>query len=202
MKKLNIDNPFFEMMGRLGDVIAVNLLFIVCSLPIVTMGAALTAMYGVFWRMEKGTEGSVGRTYLRCFREKLKGCTPVWMGMMAAGVLLIFDVIFLGHVGMQGIWKAVGVGAGCLILLWELVFVWIFSLMALREIGGREALKEAFRMGVLRLPATLLMILLNNILLICLAVDLYYVMAVAPLYLVFGFAGVAYVNTRIMKGSD
>lgn len=44
MKKLNIDNPFFEAMGRFGDVIIVNLLFLLCSLPVVTLGASSSAM--------------------------------------------------------------------------------------------------------------------------------------------------------------
>ncbi len=127
MQKLNIDNLFFEMMGRLGDVIIVNVLFIICSLLIVTMGA------------------------------------------------------------------------GCLLSLWELVFAWIFPLMAQRELRGKEAVKEAFRMGVLRLPATLLMIVLNNILLVCLVLDLYYVLVLAPFYLAFGFGATAYVNVKIMK---
>ena len=92
MKKLNIDNPFFEMMGKLGDLIIINLLFLFCSLLVVTIGAAIAAMYGVFQRMEEEREGNVARTYLRCFREKLKFCTPVWLGMLLVGTVLVFDV--------------------------------------------------------------------------------------------------------------
>lgn len=202
MKKLNIDNPFFEMMGRFGDIIMVNVLCIVCSLPVITMGAALTAMYQVFWRMEDGTEGRVVGTFWQCFKGNIKRCTPVWIGVLAVGVLLLFDVIFLGYVGMTGVWKVVGVGAGCLLLLWELVFAWAFPMMSKREVRGMEALKGAFRMGVLHLPGTLLMVVFNNVLLICLVMDVYYLMAVLPLYLVFGVGMTGYLNVKIIKRCD
>ena len=62
-----------------------------------------------------------------------------------------------------------------------------------------ESLKEAARRAVLHLPATLVMAALNNVLLICLILDVYYVMAVLPLYVVFGFGGTAFLNTKVIR---
>ncbi len=45
MKKLSIDNPFFGFMDRLGDIVILNILFLICSVPIITMGASVSAMY-------------------------------------------------------------------------------------------------------------------------------------------------------------
>lgn len=199
MPKLNIDNPFFEAMGRFGDIIIVNLLFVLCSLPVITLGAALTAMYGTFRKMEEGTEGSVSKTFLRIFTGNIRRCTPVWLWLLLSGALLVFDVIFLGYAGMTGIWKIVGAGTGCLILLWEMVFAWFPVVLSEGEKSGKESLKEAALRAVLHLPATLMMAILNNILLICLILDVYYVMAAAPLYLVFGFALTGFVNMKIVN---
>ena len=106
MQKLRIDNPFFEAMGRFGDIIIVNLLFLLCSLPVVTMGAALVRhVAGRFHEMEEGTEGSVPKTFFRYFVRGIRPCTPVWLVMLLSGALLAFDVLFLGYAGMQGIWK-------------------------------------------------------------------------------------------------
>ncbi len=199
MKKLNIDNPFFEAMGRFGDIIIVNLLFILCSLPVVTMGAALAAMYRIFQEMEEGTEGSVPKNFLKFFSDGLKRCTSVWIFMLLSGALLVFDVLFLGYAGMRGVWKAVGAGTGCLILLWEMVSAWLPIVLAEGEKRGMDSLKEAALLAVLHLPATLVMAVLNNILLICLILDVYYVMAAAPLYVVFGFGLTAFLNTKIVR---
>lgn len=199
MKKLNIDNPFFEAMGRLGDIIIVNLLFILCALPVVTMEAAFAAMYRTFHEMEEGTEGSIGKTFFKYFGSGLRRCTPVWMFMLLSGGLLVFDVIFLGYAGMAGIWKVVGAGTGCLILLWEMVSAWLPVVLSEGEKSGFDSLKAAALRAVLHLPATLMMAALNNILLICLILDVYYVMAAAPLYAIFGFGLTAFLNTKIVR---
>ena len=199
MNKMKIDNPFFEAMGRLGDIIIVNLLFLVCSLPVITAGASMTAMYEVFQKMEEGTEGAVAGTFLRCFRKKCRPCIPVWLCMLGSGAVLVFNMLFLGHVGMNGIWRLVGIGTGCLIFLWELVGAWIFPVMAAEDMACAECLKKAARRAVLHFPLTLIMVVFNNILIICLAVDIFYVMAAAPMYLVFGVGLTAYVNTKVIK---
>lgn len=199
MKKLSIDNPFFEAMGRFGDIIMINLLFLLCSVPVVTSGAAFAAMYGTFQEMESGTEGSIRKTFFRYLKGGIRHCTPVWLFMLLSGILLGFDVIFLGYTGMAGVWKAVGAGTGCLVLIWELVFAWLPRVLAEGDRNGKDSLKEAARRAVLHLPVTLVMALLNNLLLICLILDVYYVMAAVPLYFVFGFALTGFVNTKLMR---
>lgn len=197
--KLNIDNPFFDAMGRFGDIIIVNLLFVLCSLPIVTAGASACAMYGVFLRMAAGTEGTVYKTFFRCFGKYLKKSLTVWIFLLLSGGILMFDILFLGHVGMYGIWKAVGILTGCLIFLWEMIFAWIFAVIVQEEGRLKELTEKALKLSVLHFPATLLIMLFNNIPLLCLLFGLRCVLLAAPLYLVFGFGLTAYVNTAVMR---
>ena len=53
MKKFGIDNPFFAFMGRVGDILILNILFVITSIPIVTIGMSLSAMYRVTLRMAR-----------------------------------------------------------------------------------------------------------------------------------------------------
>ncbi len=196
---MKIDNPFFEAMGRLGDIILVNLLLLLCSLPIVTVGASVSAMYGVFLQMMEGTEGRISITFFRYFRKGLKKNTMVWSTMLVIGILLIFNMFFLGHVGMEGIWRIVGIVTGCLILIWKILFAWVFAFLADWEERIRDGVTATMRMAVLHLPATLVMVVLNNILLICLWMGVFYLAAVIPIYLVAGFGLTGYVNTWFFK---
>ena len=41
----NMDNKFFVFMGKIADLCMLNLLCIICCIPIVTAGASLTALY-------------------------------------------------------------------------------------------------------------------------------------------------------------
>ena len=52
-----IDNPIMRGMGRLADFIILNLLWVVCSIPIITIGASTTALYTVMLKLVKNEEG-------------------------------------------------------------------------------------------------------------------------------------------------
>ncbi len=45
MNIFNSDGWFARIFGTIGDIIVVNILFIICSIPIFTMGASMSAMY-------------------------------------------------------------------------------------------------------------------------------------------------------------
>ena len=53
MKKFGIDNPFFTFMSRVGDILILNILFVATSIPLVTIGMSLSAMYRVKLRMTR-----------------------------------------------------------------------------------------------------------------------------------------------------
>ena len=55
----NMDNKFFTFMGRIADLIILNLLCIVCCIPIVTIGPAITAMFYVTMKMVRNEEAYI-----------------------------------------------------------------------------------------------------------------------------------------------
>ena len=52
----NMDNKFFTVMGRVADLIMLNVVFLICCLPIVTIGASLTALHYVTLKMARNEE--------------------------------------------------------------------------------------------------------------------------------------------------
>lgn len=64
-----IDSKLYEFLSKIADLIIVNLLFIICSLPIVTIGASTTALYGVTKKMASNSEGYIFGHTLNCSRK-------------------------------------------------------------------------------------------------------------------------------------
>lgn len=58
------DNMFFTIMGVLFDLIILNVLTLLCCIPIVTAGASFTAMHNVLWHMVRHEETYVSRQFL------------------------------------------------------------------------------------------------------------------------------------------
>ena len=84
----NMDNKFFVFMGRVADLILLNILCILCCIPIVTAGASITALYYVTLKMARDEESYIIRSFFCSFKQNFKQSTLIWILMLAAGVLI------------------------------------------------------------------------------------------------------------------
>lgn len=89
---INPDNPILAALSRAWDVLIAGLLFILCALPVVTFGAALTALYTTLMAISKDECGSVVKKYISTFASEFRIATKVWLLLLAAGVLLAADI--------------------------------------------------------------------------------------------------------------
>ena len=90
----NYDNPFWRFIGKFCDVMILNVLWVLCSIPVVTMGASTTAVYYVTLKLVRDEEGPTIRSFFRSFKENFRQATIIWLIMLAAGSLLGFDLYF------------------------------------------------------------------------------------------------------------
>lgn len=89
---LNIDSSVFTGLTKLANIAIINVLFIVCSIPIFTIGASFTAMMDVAWKMTRGREGtSITREFFRAFKTNFKKSTLIWLIQLVFIVILVVD---------------------------------------------------------------------------------------------------------------
>ena len=201
MKKFSVDNPFFDFMGKLGDVVLLNVLFLVSSLPVVTMGASYAALYQSFDDMAEGKFISAFRNFSSAWKRYLKTSVKAWAAVLLTGVLLVFDLTFVGGMprGTKGRWEVIGIGIGCLLMLWEMVFAYIFPVILKGETRIKEMRKRSLVLAVRNFQYTLLMIFINSVPAVCFVLGGDLLAAVVPLYLLFGFGLTAFVNTCFLR---
>lgn len=122
----SMDGVLARILSRLTDCITLSLLWIFCSLPLVTLGASTTALYTMTLRMVRNEEGKMAAGFFKAFKENLKNATCIHL-------ILILLAVMLGIY-----WKAVGAlpGSGAqaffhgvfllfaLVWLMEAMFVW------------------------------------------------------------------------------
>ncbi len=106
-KLFSMDSPLMQKLSQLPDLIVLHLLWAICSLPVVTMGAATTALHTVVQALIQGTDHGIIRPFFRSFRENFKQSTTLWLPLSALLGLLVLDVSFLAE-------KA----EGAMLLLW------------------------------------------------------------------------------------
>lgn len=83
-----LSNPLFRGLDILGNVFVLNVLYVIFSLPVITIGASTTALYYVSIRMVQQREGPVTKDFIRAFRNNFKQATGAWAAIIAAGTLL------------------------------------------------------------------------------------------------------------------
>ena len=80
------------------DILYVSVLWILACIPIVTIGAATTALYYTVNKVVRHTRGYVWKDFWGAFRSNFKQSTIVWLVVMAVSALLIFDTYVMWHV--------------------------------------------------------------------------------------------------------
>lgn len=89
MKLFDVDGPLMAALNKLADLVFANLLFILFSLPVVTLGASLTALQTVVLALAEDEENLVVRKrFWQAFRRDFKQSTLLW-GIFAAAALIL-----------------------------------------------------------------------------------------------------------------
>ena len=76
---LNMDGPVMSFLNRLADLIWLNILTMLCCIPVVTAGASLTAMYYMTIKMVRREEGYIARGFWKSFRQNFRQATLIWL---------------------------------------------------------------------------------------------------------------------------
>ena len=80
-----------RIFGFLGQLIALNLLWIVCSLPVITAGASTTALYYCTLKLHKDGDIRVFHDFFKSFKQNFKQSTLIWILMAAVAVFLYME---------------------------------------------------------------------------------------------------------------
>lgn len=85
MKKTNIDSPFYRTMGRIGDLLFANLLWLVCCLPVITAGASTLGLFTVVNKMAAKEDYTVRTDFFKAFKRDFKQATALWLVVLVIG---------------------------------------------------------------------------------------------------------------------
>ena len=129
MKFFNVDNPVWRFVGNLADFFVLSVLWAVCCLPVVTIGASTTALYYVTMKMARNREGELIPSFFASFRQNLRPGIALWVGYLAAGVLIGLNLLISVQNGSL-VSGAMFITCAVLAILWALTETMQFPLLA------------------------------------------------------------------------
>lgn len=187
-------NPVLDFINTLCNFIALNILFLITCLPVITIGSALASLYYVTIREARGEYGYLIRPYLREFRRNLKTGTLAFAILSFIGAVLLFSLAFWYSLGTTLSAAITGLIVIALIV-WLFIFTYTFPLIGRFEDTAVRSLKNAFCLMMSNIKATLWLLLIYVVTLsLC-----FFLAPMKLLMVLFGFAFIAYCQSYVLK---
>lgn len=196
-----IFSPEGEVVGildRFSDLVILNVLCIVGSIPVITAGCSICAACSCSLKLQKNEGGSIFKEFRNAWIRDWRQVTPVWLAM--SGLLFLFMVEYQITAFMPTMMQR---SLRCILTIAMIVClavsVYLFPLLALFQSTRRQSVRNAAKLAVANLPSTALMIFVVLIpcLLISLAPDM---SAIVLLFLlILGTSGIIMINCTIFS---
>lgn len=191
MKFLSPDSGFMRGLSDAVDAIWINILMLVTSIPIVTIGAALTAGHDAARRSLAG-EGTVTRNYFTAFRSNFVKATGYWLIFGIAGAISVYSWIVLQITPLL-------IPKFALSIVWVIGFEWIWALQSRFENSFWRTLGNAFVFGVSNIGHTLGMAAIDAIYIALLVGSWFYMPQGLFLLLVLGYGTMIMIHVPIFE---
>lgn len=158
----NSDNPFNVMLTRIFNLLELNLLWILFSLPIITIGASTASLYAVCFRMLSDREAGIFREFVKNFRQNLRQSIPYTLTLFLAGGILAADLHILGQ--SEGSMQSILYGF-CLVFLAAVlsVFSYAIPLLSRYENSFTGTMNNAWRLAAVKIPQTFLLLIIHGL---------------------------------------
>mgnify|MGYP001851918098 FL=1 len=193
-----MDNVITRALSKICDMICLNVLWVICSIPIVTIGASTTALYTVMLKMVRNEEGYIFRGFFKAFKENFKQSTIIWLIVAALGAVWWIDYRVSGLMG-QGISDAFRIIFLLLGFLLLSVIIYVFPLTARYENSISATFKNAIILTVAKLPYTFIMVAVLVIAVLASLWNTMMLMMALPLWFIFGVSLIAWVNSYLLR---
>lgn len=199
MKLLDPDSPIMSFLARVADLVILNVLWLLCCLPVVTAGASTTAMYHVVRHLQEESISSVTRDFFRSFKSDFRQATPVYLLLLIPTAAVVMNAWILSAqssdvvpVYVRAIWMVSA-------LMLTFVVSFVYPVMAYFDDTVWKTLRTAAVLAVAKLPRTVLISAINLLPIIMLFVSLPFFLRSSIFWLLIGGSLTAYLNILILR---
>ncbi len=199
MNGINLyDGKIMRIMGKVMDLVILNFLFIITSIPVITIGASCTSLQYVVIKMRRDEDVYIVKSYLKEFKSNFKVSTKIWSIMLTIMLILVGDIIIC--IGVKETIGQVLLVLALTFFIWVIAInIYIYPLIAYTPEKPICIIKKAILMATMCLPHTILMFFVVIIPVGIYIADETIFLGGVLIYLVIGFATSAYMNSLSMN---
>ncbi len=194
----SLDGPVGRVLERLTALLGVSVLWLVCSLPLVTAGASTAALYTITLRMVRNEEGKIASGFFRAFRENFKKSTFIHLILCALGALVGFYWIIVG--GMPEAMRVFFYGASLLFtLIWLMEALFVYPVQARFENTVWNTMKNAWLIAAGNLHIFLLVLIITAVPFMTLLLNTGLFLSTLPVWILLGPGLITWLNSYLFQ---
>lgn len=155
-KLFDMESPVMRFLGRVGDLLILNIMVMICCIPIITVGAAYTAMHYVLLKIVRGEEGYLVKGFFKSFVRNFKQATLLWLLMLLVIGIFAGDIFIFSYSGVV-FSRVVVIAVMAVAAILLLVSIYIFPVLARFDNTIKNTLRNAALLAFINFPKTILM---------------------------------------------
>lgn len=190
------DSKFMTVVSRFADLLLLNLVFLLTCLPVFTIGAAVTALYTMCFRLMREEYSGLLRSYFSAFKSNFRQATCIWLLLLliVCPALFYFYVLF----SIDSLLRYFGFLFILVSLLAAMTASYVFPWISQFENTTGQALKNALILSISHLPRTLAIVAINLVPAIVFFISPELFLQVSFLWVALYSAAAAYMNTGLL----
>lgn len=159
---LRQDGWFIKACTFITNIVLLNVLFVISSLPILTIGAAMTASFSVGMKIVRQEDGRIIHDYWQSFRKNLKQATQLFSLFLVSFALILVDLMVINQ--MVGFTKIIfSLALIFFSLIVSVLLVFSFGYLSRYQVTIKQLCLNCFYLA-LRYPVySITLILLNGL---------------------------------------
>jgi len=196
MKFLGYDGLPARVVRYVWNLFLLNICFILSCLPVITIGAAISALYSVF--LNSSVESGLIRRYFSAMKENFRQATMIWLILLPITAVLVINWYFLLSYRFAGDGLLVAISI-VVTVLYLSVTSFVFALQAKFENSLWQTIKNALLLGIGKIFTGILMSLVGLFPLIMFVVDLDVFVHVIAIWIPWGYALQIQINALMVQ---
>lgn len=147
-------SPFQRFLNKAADLLILNILTLIMCLPVITAGAALTAMHYVLLKMVRDEEGYIVKSFFRSFKRNFRQATVLWVMFVLLAALMASNLMLvLQGSGRYPIWLPSSI---LVVAVLEIMFmIYTFAMLSRFENTIFQTLVNAVTLTFAELPRSI-----------------------------------------------
>ena len=167
MRFFSYDSKFGQLFLKLSYGCCLNFLWLVCCLPIVTIGASTTALYYTSFKIAKDEGSYITKMFFHSFKQNFRQATVIWLIMLVTGLIIGADAVLLYRLRATStgtvavIWTLLLAAIFACMIAYAIVLAYIFPLLSIASNTTANMFKNAFLIGTHYLFVTILIFFIH-----------------------------------------